>query len=91
MSLLPLDVQSQLLEKLTNALKSVDADSLNINLKAQDVLMGVDIQGDAIGFTGTPDAAPPASGVVLLGYDVTNGLVRRVQTTSDGKLVLWLG
>jgi hypothetical protein len=89
MSLIPLDVQSQLLEKLANALKSVDADSLNVNLKSQDMLMGVDIQGDAIGFTGTPDAAPPASGVVLLGYDGT--YVRRVKTTSDGKLVLWLG
>lgn len=40
---------------------------------------------------GTPDSSPPNKGVVLLGYDSTNSLVRRVQTTSDGKLVLWLG
>jgi len=38
---------------------------------------------------GTPDSSPPEGGVVLLGYD--GSYVRRVKTTSDGKLVLWLG
>ena len=58
MSLLPLDLNSQLLEKLTKVI-------------------------------GTPNSSPPEGGIVLLGYD--GSYVRRVKTTSDGKLVLWLG
>jgi len=41
--------------------------------------------------TAVPDSAAPSRGIVLLGYEPATGLVRRVQTTSDGKLVLWLG
>ena len=85
---IPLDVESQLLEKLTNALKSIDKDSININFKSQDILLGIDIQGETIGFTATVDTSPPAGGVVLLGYDSTNNLVRRIAVTSDGKLLV---
>jgi len=41
---------------------------------------------DSVGY---PDREPPPLGIVLLGYD--GSYVRRVKTTSDGKLVLWLG
>ena len=41
--------------------------------------------------TEIPDSSPPERGIVLLGYDSANNLVRRIQVTSDGKLVLWLG
>jgi hypothetical protein len=40
-------------------------------------------------FVGTPDSSPPSKGVLLLGYDGT--YVRRVKTTSDGKLLAVLG
>jgi len=38
--------------------------------------------------TAVPDGSPPQRGILLLGYDGTN--VRRLKSTSDGKLVLWL-
>jgi len=40
-------------------------------------------------FVGTPDSSPPTKGVVLLGYD--GAYLRRVRTTSDGKLLAVLG
>jgi len=39
--------------------------------------------------TGTPDSSPPTKGVVLLGFD--GSALRRVRTTSDGKLLAVLG
>jgi len=39
---------------------------------------------------GEDNKAPPGKGVVLLGYDANNNVMRYVRTTSDGKLVLWL-
>ena len=38
---------------------------------------------------GEPDASPPPKGIPLLGFDGT--YVRRVKTTSDGKLLAQLG
>ena len=40
---------------------------------------------------GTPGSAPPEKGVVLLGYDADNNVVRRVRVTQDGNVVAWLG
>ena len=91
MKIIPLDLRVKLLEKITNALKSIDTDSININIKSQDVLVGIDIQSDSIGFTAQANTTPPPSGIVILGYDSTNNLVRRIRTTADGKLILWLG
>jgi len=43
-------------------------------------------QRDAVG---TPDSSPPAKGIVILGFDGT--YIRRIKTTSDGKLLAVLG
>jgi hypothetical protein len=40
-------------------------------------------------FVGTPASSPPSKGVVLLGFDGT--YLRRLKTTSDGKLLCVLG
>jgi hypothetical protein len=38
---------------------------------------------------GTPDSTPPSKGIVILGYD--GMYLRRIKTTSDGKLLAVLG
>jgi len=38
---------------------------------------------------GTPDSTPPSKGIVILGYDGV--YLRRLKTTSDGKLLAVLG
>lgn len=38
---------------------------------------------------GTPGSTPPTKAVVIGGYDGTN--VQRVKTTTDGKLLIYLG
>jgi hypothetical protein len=40
-------------------------------------------------YVGTPDSTPPSKGIVILGYDGV--YLRRIKTTSDGKLLAVLG
>ena len=51
-----------------------------------DLYNKLDIIDDIIG---TPDSSPPSKISIIGGYDGT--YVRRIKTTTDGKLVLYLG
>jgi hypothetical protein len=73
----------------TNKIGSVDVASLP-NPSNLDVALSTRASESTLSsFVGTPDSSPPSKGVVLLGYDGT--YVRRVKTTSDGKLLAVLG